>query len=411
VSYTTRTTCRACGGSLETIIDLGTQKLTGWLDAPDDPWPEGPLELVHCTDINCELVQLRHTLEPDIMFKDQNYGYLSGINESMKIALEDVVWDTYDRAGELKSDDVWVDIGANDGTLLNAVWNIGLDSIRVGYEPVKQLQKAGEEESNAQHWIVDYFNAQSYPDLPKARVITACAMFYDLEDPVAFCRDIAEVLAPDGVFTIQLSYLPFMLSLVDYPGICHEHLEYYSLKALEGVLTKAGLQVFDLEVNEINGGSLRVYVDHGERAPSFMVHTLRTWEHAILHPARRPYNFFRLDAQERIQQLRTTVHELTKQDKTVAAFTASTKGNVILQACEFSPEELPFAVERNPAKHGKFCAGSGIPIISEEEARKRNPDYFLVFPWYFMDSFRKREKEWHDKGGRWIVPLPNVRLE
>jgi len=311
------------------------------------------------------------------------------------------------RKVELHDDDIVVDIGSNDGTLLR---NYPQNLTTVGFEPVKKFEKLGAEGIDC--LVSDYFSAQDYPFVQKAKVITAIAMFYDLEDPNRFVEDINEVLDDDGVFVIQLNYLPIILLQNDFLCICHEHLEYYTIQSIEYLLNFHGLHAFDAEINEINGGSLRLYVAKGtKRSESFMLYVLREWEKRLQLDTDDPYKLFVCNVEEIREDLIDIVRDAKFEGKRVFGYASSTKGNVLLQYCGFGSDDIEAISEKNPDKWGRYCTGSGIPVISEDEARSRNPDYFLVLAWAFLDEFRRREKVWHDGGGKFILPVPEVTVE
>jgi len=404
--YTTRTSCRVCGGALLPVLDLGEQCLPAWNPAAGMGGLASPLELVRCGHRPCSLVQLRHTTDADLLWKDNpNYGYLSGINQTMRQALASVTAGISSKI-ELCPGDVVVDIGSNDGTLLRTYPS---ELNRIGFEPIRRFR--AEAQRGGSHIVSDYFDAGLYPPGPQAKAVSAVAMFYDLDDPNSFVEGVLKILCSDGVFVIQLSYLPLMLLQGDFLNICHEHLEYYSLQSLEYLLARHGLRAFDAEINNVNGGSLRLYVDRGLRSPSFMLHALREWEGYLELGFESPYQQFVSNVARTRRQLQRIVEEANEDGKTVYAYAASTKGSVLLQYCAFGPQHIKAVAERNEKKVGKFCAGSDIPVISEGEMREASPDYLLVLAWAFIDEFRQREKAWHDAGGRWIVPLPEVRVE
>ena len=397
------TSCRSCKSSLIQVLSLGDQRITGWLDHPDEAGPVAPLDLMLCSNSECRLLQLGHTVNSDLLFR--NYYYRSGMNQTMRDALADITTQAQKKVA-LEPRDTVVDIGANDGTLLNT-YPQGVT--KIGFEPALNLREDAERGGN--HIISDYFSRQAYPDKAnKAMIVTAIAMFYDLEDPHQFVSDVADILADDGVFTIQLSYLPLMLFQNAFDNVCHEHLAYHSLRSLDFIVSKHGLKMFDAEINDTNAGSIRVYMGR-ERSPSPMMIALRRWEDAIRLDTRRPYDEFAERVEAIRDQLVNIVGDITSEGKTVYGYAASTKGNVTLQYCGFGPEHIPAIADVNRRKWGKYCAGSGIPVVSEEEARKDNPDYFLVLAWAFMDEFRRREEEWRRQGGKFIVPMPEVRIE
>jgi len=394
--------CRSCLAGLTDVLSLGDQRITDWLDNPSDAGVVAPLDLMVCTNRDCRLVQLRHTVDPDLLFR--HYYYRSGVNKTMRDALTDITTKAQNKV-LLQPDDTVVDIGANDGTLLNT-YSPGIT--KIGFEPALNLREDAEKGGNIV--VSDFFSRASYPDQAgKARIVTAIAMFYDLQNPHRFVQDVADILADDGVFVIQLSYLPLMIFQNAFDNICHEHLTYYSLRSLDLIMSQHGLQIFDAEINDINGGSIRVFIGRG-RSPSPMLVALRQWEQTVELETAKPYQAFAKRVEAIRDRLVDIVGNASSQGKKVYGYAASTKGNVILQYCGFGPEQIPAISDRNPAKWGKYCAGSGIPVISEEEARKDNPDYFLVLAWAFADEFRHREEEWR-KAGKFIIPVPEVKID
>jgi len=403
--FQTRETCRVCGGTFIPIIDLGMQRLTGWTETPNEEGPEGPLSLVRCSNTPCSLVQLEHTMDADLMWKDADYGYRSSLSPIMVAALANIV-KCVQRKVELEETDIAVDIGSNDGTLLR---DYPTNVITVGFEPVRKF--AGEGSQGVDRFISDYFSAEDYPFIRPAKVITAIAMFYDLEEPDKFVSDVDKILDDEGIFVIQLNYLPIIMLQNDFLCICHEHLEYYTIESIEYLLAKHGLHAFDAEINEINGGSLRLYVDKGQRSESFMLYVLREWEKKLQLTTDAPYQEFVDNIQEIRENLIHIVGIANDDGKTVCGYASSTKGNVLLQYCGFGPDDIKAISEKNPDKWNRYCAGSRIPVISEAAARDLNPDYFLVLAWAFQDEFRRREKAWHDGGGQFILPVPQVAVE
>jgi NDP-4-keto-2,6-dideoxyhexose 3-C-methyltransferase len=240
-------------------------------------------------------------------------------------------------------------------------------------------------------------------------------MFYDLEDPAAFVRDVAAALAEDGVWVMELHYLPMMLERNAFDAIVHEHLEYYSLAVIERLITEAGLETLRAELNEMNGGSIRLFFGHaGRREPQEdhqrAVQEIRIQEFELALDAPDPYEQFR-EGSERIRDdLRSLCERLTSEGKTIHVYGASTKGNTILQYAGLDSSLIPFAADRNPDKWGSKTIRTEIPIISEEESRAKKPDFYLALPWHFLDEFLEREQEFLDGGGRFIVPLPEVRI-
>jgi len=402
-----RRSCRSCGDrSLERVLDLGNLYVSGFADSPEPSlWPKVPLELLLCP--GCGLVQLRHTTPPEWMYR--RYWYKSGVSATMRAALADITARARQFA-PLRRGDAVLDIGCNDGTLLGTYAGSGVR--RVGFEPAANL--ASEAESNAERVVCDFFSARPVAG-EEFRIVTSIAMFYDLEDPNAFCADVASVLAEDGVWIIEMHYLTDIVQQNAFDAICHEHLEYYSLAALENVVERAGLRVADVETNAVNGGSLRAYVVHRNSpevsVPSRLARVASLRRKEANAELDRPQTYAHLAS--RIHQIGSRLNSwLASEDacgKTISAYGASTKGNTLLQAFGLDRSLIRSAAERNPEKWGKFTVGSWIPIVSEAEARKTS-EIFLVLPWHFLAEIRERESDWLARGNALVAPLPTPAL-
>lgn len=414
-----RQTCRLCGSEkLSPILDLGKQMLASAFASDENkdfiPSREVPLELVRCNpelDENaCGLVQLRHTFPGDIMYTD--YWYASGVNQTMRDALGDIV----SKAKEfvtIEKSDVALDIGCNDGTLLKAYKNPLLDL--VGFDPAQNFLGSKDEDFER---INDYFNKASYMaarGTKKAKIITSIAMFYDLEDPHSFVADISDILADDGIWIVQMADLPNMLRHNMFDNICHEHLTYFHLAPMEFLLKKCGLKLVDLEMNQANGSSYRFYIRKmNGPEPSHdalkRIAKTRFEEFNLALDTDEPYKKFKENIERNKNDLTFFINQEQAKGKKVFVYGASTKGNVLLQYCGLNETIIPYAAERNPRKWGTKTLGSDIPIISEEEARAMKPDYFLVLPYHFLDEMMSREEEFLAGGGKFIVPVPAVKV-
>jgi hypothetical protein len=415
-SLITRTTCRICGSPhLAPVLSLGDHHIAG---AFADPNGEAaierrvPLELVRCDTEKdqeaCGLLQTRHTVPGAILYR--SYWYRSGINRTMTENLHGIA-QRAEQLAELTPGDLVIDIGCNDGTLLDGYSTQGLKIL--GFDPSDVSRYAVEKGYDV---VRNFFTAPAaqarYPE-QKAKVITSIAMFYDLEDPSEFVEGIASCLAEDGVWVIELSYMPTMLAKNSFDTIVHEHLEYYSLAVLEWLLDEAGLEALAAELNDINGGSIRLFVGHrGKRQPTpedfAVLQDLRVKEFELALDAAAPYERFARETERVRDELRALLERLRDEGKKVHVYGASTKGNTILQYIDASTDLVEYAADRNPEKWGSETIGTGIPIISEEESRAMKPDYYLALPWHFLGEFVEREKEFLDRGGKFIVPLPEV---
>jgi hypothetical protein len=401
--------CRLCSSAeLSDVLDLGQQALTGvFPKSEDEDVPAGPLRLCMCR--SCSLVQLRHNYDLAQLY-GENYGYRSGLNQSMVRHLQAKVARIRTMV-DLRDGDLVLDIGSNDSTLLQAypqtLTLVGVDpsgpKFKRFYPPHIQL-------------IPDFFSAQllqkAFPGR-RAKVITSIAMFYDLERPQSFVDEIAALLDENGIWVFEQSYLPSMLQTNSYDTICHEHLEYYALGQIKRMTDTAGLKIVDLEFNDINGGSFSVTAaKRGANYPeasALIAQTLKNEERLGLG-ARETYLEFARTAARHRDKLVRVLRELKADGKKVVGYGASTKGNVLIQYCGLSTHLVACIAEVNQDKFGAYTPGTKIPIVSEAEARALKPDYFIVFPWHFRDGILKREQAFLESGGRFIFPLPRIDL-
>jgi hypothetical protein len=401
--------CRVSGSShLVEVLDLGEQALTGVFPRQAEaPVTTGPLRLVLCPESG--LLQLAHSYGAEEMY-GQNYGYRSGLNRSMVEHLTQKIH-RLERWADLKPGDTVLDIGSNDATSLKAYRTAGLK--RVGIDPTGNKFRQFYPDDIA--LVPDFFSAEVYRRTggAPARIVTSIAMFYDLEDPVEFARQVASVLAADGVWHFEQSYMPAMLRLGAYDTICHEHLEYYSLGVVQGILGAAGMRIIDVTMNAVNGGSFAVTaVRHSDprRGAEAMIAWLLEQEERMGLNTLRPYRAFEQRAHSHRTDLRRLLEMLKADGKTVVGYGASTKGNVVLQFCGIGPDLLPCIAEVNDEKFGAFTPGTGIPIVAESEVRAMAPDYLLVLPWHFRDGIVRREAEYLAGGGRLIFPFPEIEI-
>ena len=327
----------------------------------------------------------------------------------MRLALVDVATKACGVANP-KAGDIIIDVGCNDGTLLRSYPRTGLKL--VGFEPAENLIK---DASQGTDWIFnDFFNAKIFLEKfkgQKAKIMTCVAMFYDLERPNEFVDGIVECLAPDGVWVVQQNYLATMLEKNGFDNIGHEHLEYYSLSTMKKLLDRHGLEIFDVETNDVNGGSFRIYAaNRGQFKIRDSVARLEQREEHLQLNDPEVYRNFAHNIREIRSQLIKLVRDEVRHGKTVYAYGASNRGNTILQYCRLDHRLIKKATDANPEKWGRLTVGTKIPIVSKEEARKDNPDYFLILPHHFLEEIRRQEKNYLDNGGQFIVALPKVRV-
>lgn len=397
------------GGNLISILSLGFQDLTGVFPvSTSQKITRGPLELVWCPDSG--LLQLKHSYNSAEMYGD-NYGYRSGLNESMVAHLTEKVR-YLERLVVLKENDIVLDIGSNDATTLKAYLHPGIK--KIGIDPTgKKFSQYYPDEISL---IPEFFSSLSYRATEKrpAKIITSIAMFYDLDSPILFAKNISEVLADDGIWHFEQSYMPSMLRMNSYDTICHEHLEYYSLGVVQKILEAANLKLVDVNMNGVNGGSFAVTAVKRNNQTVCINHTVINWlleqEERMGLGTPRPYREFEERVFRHKDDLTRLIRGLNADGKRVLGYGASTKGNVLLQFCGLTNRDIIAIADVNPEKLGSITPGSHIPIVSEEDAKKLKPDYFLVLPWHFKSGILKREKEYLANGGKMIFPFPEIEI-
>lgn len=409
VMFTEIKSCRCCESlNLISVFSLGLQTLTGvFPKQKNEIISNGPLDLAWCTD--CGLLQLKQSYSLHEMYGD-NYGYRSGLNASMVKHLQNKIRALELLANPIKNDLV-VDIGSNDATSLKAYRG---KYIKVGIDP--SAKKFEAYYSKDMILLPDFFSeglfSEKFPN-KKAKIVTSIAMFYDLEDPMDFIRNIYSILADDGIWHFEQSYMPLMLETNSYDTICHEHLEFYSFAVVENMLKQCGFRIVDVQINQINGGSFAItackknaYYNSNTTAINLLIHEEQKKKLNTL----APYIEFASRAFQHRQNLIDLVNSIIAEGKKIIGYGASTKGNVLLQFCGLTSKQISCIAEVNEEKFGSYTPGTNIPIVSEEDAKAMKPDYFLVLPWHFKNFILEREQGFISKGGKFIFPLPEIQI-
>jgi hypothetical protein len=403
---------------MKELLTLGNIFISDFIKEGETP-RGGQHELKVVLDENIQAPRLELPPNPQEMYG--KYWYRSGINQTMKNELKEVV-DSVNKIKKLKENDIWIDIASNDGTLLSFLPE---NLIRIGIDPADDSYK-NEAEKHSNLIIQDFFSSKAFKESKfgknKAKVITCIAMFYDIEEPKKFLSEVAEILDDGGVFVLQMSYTPLMINQLAFDNICHEHIWYYSLFNIKKMLEETGFNVFNCELNDVNGGSFRVYstldtnsintigTQQYRDVCSYRVNSILEYEKTLnLNSPEMWGEFF-----NKIETLKTSVVDFIKQEKSngkkVWAYGASTKGNTLLQYFGLDNTLIDGIAERSQHKWGLKTVGTNIPIYSEDEMRKENPDYLLVLPWHFINEFVAREEDFLKNGGTFIVPCPKFEL-
>lgn len=402
--------CRISGDkNLISVLSLGDQYLTGVFPSnKEENITKGPLELVWSPE--SQLLQLNHSYDLGEMY-GENYGYRSGLNQSMIGHLTNKI-NHLEKKIELNSGDCVIDIGSNDATSLKAYKTKGIK--RIGVDPTGE--KFRQYYTDEIELIPEFFpsdNLKSKIGSSKVKIITSIAMFYDLENPIAFAQSISDNLDKNGIWHFEQSYMPSMLRLNSYDTICHEHIEYYTLFNIKYILDRADMKIIDVQMNAINGGSFAVTAarkDSNIKANDVLINWLFEQELKMGFDTPKPFRDFEERVYKHRESIKTLIDSLNSDNKKILGYGASTKGNVLLQFSNLTEKDIPAIAEVNPDKFGCYTPGSKIPIVSEKDALSMAPDYYFVLPWHFKDGIVKREQEFLANGGKLIFPFPEIEI-
>jgi len=400
------------------LFSLGNIYVSDFIKDGEKPrGPQSPLTLV--LEESTGAVKLTEVPDGDTMYG--RYWYRSGINSTMVRELGEIV-KSCGESVKINDGDVWLDIACNDGTLLKQVPK---NMIKVGVDPADNTYTC-ESKQVADLIIQDYFNEKSYKNSKfgdkKVKIVTTIAMFYDLHDPISFLKDVYNIMEDNGLFVLQMSYTPLMLKQLAFDNICHEHIYYYNLTNIKSLLKQVGFDVVDCQLNDINGGSFRVYIRKSiadirgfKTSPyrdvaNYRINSLLEMEKSDKMNTPEPYMEFWNNINELKDKTMAFIKKVKSEGKTVWGYGASTKGNTLLQWFGLDETLIDGIAERSPYKFGLKTVGTNIPIYSEDEMRKVKPDYMLVLPWHFIDEFVRRESDYLNSGGKFIVPCPKFEV-
>jgi len=410
--------CRICNNKLEYAFSLGEIHMSDFIDSQEKIRAAAEsLSLLLCK--KCSLLQLEKTIPKEKMYG--KYWYRSGTNDTMKKELKDIV-EVCLESIDTKDEDIFLDIACNDGTMFDYIPN---NLIKIGIDPSDETYLR-ESSKKAHEILQDYFSEKVYRKAKygnkNAKIITTIAMFYDLEDPISFSKEVKNILDDDGLWVLQMSYTPLMLEQLAFDNICHEHITYYSLTSIKHLMDKVGFSIVDCTLNDVNGGSFRVFLMKNESnklkfrnqqkrdVANFRVQSLLNYEKSLELNNIKTYNDFYKNILQLREKTVSFIKEKKQEGKIIYGYGASTKGNTLMHWYELTNQDISAIADRSQYKHGLKTAGTEIPIISEEQMRNDNPDYLLILPWHFIKEFTKREEEYLKNGGKFIVPCPKFEI-
>jgi NDP-4-keto-2,6-dideoxyhexose 3-C-methyltransferase len=402
--------CRNCNQNrFYNLFSLGKMSYTGKFPKNDRiNIPKEEIKLIMCSD--CKLVQISKNFSLDYMY-NQDYGYRTGINHTMTNHVKKLV-KTINNICNLKKDEVVLDIASNDGTLLSYY---SPKLTKVGVDPLINKYKKNYKNVDYKHssfFAKKILNKKILKK--KVRVITALSVFYDLKKPNTFLKEISSIINQhDGIFVLEHADLLSIIKNNLFDTICHEHLAYYSVHIISDMCKKNNLHIFDIEKNNINGGSTRFYICHKQAKYKILskkiAKFLQTEKKNKIDKLETYKKFFlRISAIKK--ELNSFLLRKKQQGKKIHGYGASTKGNLLLQYFDIGKNIITKIAERNPNKVGSFTPGLKIPIVSEQTSRSEKPDLYLVLPWHFKEEILLREKKMLEQKCKFIFPLPNIKV-
>lgn len=402
---------------MKELFSLGDLYISDFLELDKKPAYDKVEMKLMLDDDGC--VRLEKIVSPKILYG--RYWYQSGTNMSMKNELKRIA-NSILEVKSLNENDIWLDIACNDGTMFDY---IPKEIIKIGIDPIENKFRYIASEK-CDEFIPDFFSKEVYKNSKfgkqKANVITTIAMFYDLEDPAKFIKDVHEIIADDGVWVLQMSYTPLMISQLAFDNICHEHVYYYSLFNIKKLLENNGFQIMDCQLNDTNGGSFRIYTmkssaDTKKFASQphrdvcqYRINSLLEYEKTLKLDSIDTWTNFKMNIDSLKKDLMDFLTTEKNKGKKIWGYGASTKGNTLLQYFGIDNNLIDGIAERSVHKWGLKTVGTNIPIYSEEEMRKAKPDYLLILPWHFIQEFKEREKNFLLSGGKFIVPCPKLEI-
>jgi len=403
--------CRSCyQKELKKVISIGRQPVSSvFLAKKINNLKKYSLDLYECQ--NCKLVQF-YNVAP---LKDM-YGTTYGYRTSLSKLMIEHIKEKYKKLMKTKvisNGSNILDIGSNDGTFLNFFARNKKVNL-FGIDPsAKKFKKFYNKKINL---IVDFFSLAKIKIFfkkenikpKKFSLISSLAMFYDIDDPNKFCNDVNSLLEPNGLWVLEMSYFPLLLSNLTYDQICHEHIAYYTLTSFNKIANKNGLRIIDISFNEINGGSIEIVCskkNSKHKANNKKINNTLNAEKKINNKAYKRFN----------ARIENTKHQINKflnkfKNKKIIGYGASTKGNIVLNHCKINNKKLILICDANPEKYGKYTPGSNIKIISKEHMRKLKPDYLFILIWSFRKEVIKQESKYIKNGGKLVFHLPKFHI-
>ena len=411
MQYSTRSTCRICGSDrLERFLKLGPQPLANaLLSSPAEfaEEPHYPLDVYFCG--SCSLVQLRDVVDPEVLFR--NYLYVTGTSDTISEHNQAYAREAVNLLN-LGDGDLVVEVASNDGSLLSQFQAYGVRVL--GIEPAENIAEMARLRGVETRGV--FFDSETAVEIRNtegpARAIVANNVLAHVDEPLDFLRGCKALLADDGLLMVEVPYLRHMLDRLEYDTIYHEHLSYFSVATLLRACEAVGLSLVRIDDVPVHGGSLRMYAGHpahvGPHAADVEAR-LAEEQRDGLGRLERCETFAR-EVEANRQNLLELLHRIRGAGETVAGYGAPAKGNTLLNYCCIGTDFIPFTVDKNPLKVGRYTPGMHLPVRPPEALLEVQPDYVLILAWNFADEVMRQQSAFSDRGGRFIIPIPQPSI-
>lgn len=408
-TYCEISNCRSCNASLEElIVPLGTTPLANSLLRQDQLKEEErsfPLDLYLCT--NCSLVQIKHTISADVLFKD--YFYFSSYSDTMLEYAQKVSQKMREKMN-LGEDSLVIELASNDGYLLQYYLSNHVPVL--GIDPAENIAAVANKKGIPT--LSEFFSKDLALTLASknqfADVIHANNVLAHVPHLNDFVEGIKIILKPEGRAVIEVPYLVDMIEKNEFDTIYHEHLCYFSLNALDLLFERAGLKICDVEKLPIHGGSLRLFIAHAPAQQSANVKEILAFENSINIASVDYYKKFSDNINKNKNLLVSLLNTLKESGKSIVAYGASAKGSTLLNVFKINERLLDFVVDRSQEKQGHYTPGSHLPIYAPEKLLEKMPDYVLLLTWNFKEEILKQQSLYRAKGGKFIIPVPSPEV-